>query len=69
MLIQTKRIYEPASNDGFRILTDRIWPRGISKEKRASTGGQRIWRRRHGCAGGFIRTATGRLLNVITFWN
>lgn len=33
MLIQTKRIYEPASNDGFRILTDRIWPRGISKEK------------------------------------
>ncbi len=33
MLIQTKRIYEPASNDGFRILTDRIWPRGISKKK------------------------------------
>lgn len=34
--IQTKRIYEDASpNDGFRILVDRLWPRGISKEKAA----------------------------------
>lgn len=32
--IQTKRIYEdPANNDGFRVLIDRIWPRGVSKEK------------------------------------
>ena len=30
----TKRIYEPYSEeDGFRILIDRLWPRGISKEK------------------------------------
>lgn len=29
-----KRIYEEASpNDGYRILVDRLWPRGISKEK------------------------------------
>jgi len=29
-----KRIYETASDeDGYRILVDRIWPRGISKEK------------------------------------
>lgn len=29
-----KRIYEPASKeDGKRILVDRIWPRGISKDK------------------------------------
>ncbi len=29
-----KRIYEESSkNDGYRILVDRIWPRGISKEK------------------------------------
>lgn len=28
-----KRIYEPkAENDGFRILADRLWPRGIRKE-------------------------------------
>ncbi|MCZ2394339.1 MAG: DUF488 domain-containing protein [Chitinophagales bacterium] len=27
-----KRIYEPPSeNDGYRILIDRLWPRGISK--------------------------------------
>lgn len=29
-----KRIYEPAGpGDGFRILVDRLWPRGISKEQ------------------------------------
>lgn len=32
--IVIKRIYEEASNtDGYRLLIDRIWPRGISKEK------------------------------------
>ena len=31
-----KRIYEePESNDGYRVLVDRLWPRGISKEKAA----------------------------------
>ena len=31
--IAIKRIYEKATeNDGYRILVDRIWPRGISKE-------------------------------------
>ncbi|MBK8489071.1 MAG: DUF488 domain-containing protein [Chitinophagales bacterium] len=31
--IQIKRIYEkPESSDGYRILIDRIWPRGIKKE-------------------------------------
>jgi uncharacterized protein YeaO (DUF488 family) len=35
-VIQVKRIYEPpARGDGLRILVDRIWPRGISKEKAA----------------------------------
>ncbi len=29
-----KRIYEPAAaEDGFRVLVDRLWPRGVSKEK------------------------------------
>lgn len=33
MEIQIKRIYEDASKkDGFRVLADRIWPRGVSKE-------------------------------------
>jgi uncharacterized protein YeaO (DUF488 family) len=32
--ILIKRIYEDASeDDGYRILVDRIWPRGISKER------------------------------------
>lgn len=31
--LQSKRIYEPANEtDGFRILVDRLWPRGIKKE-------------------------------------
>ncbi|MEO5564705.1 MAG: DUF488 domain-containing protein [Chitinophagaceae bacterium] len=33
MSIKIKRIYEPfASPDGYRILVDRLWPRGIKKE-------------------------------------
>jgi uncharacterized protein YeaO (DUF488 family) len=31
--IQIRRIYEPPSaEDGARILVDRLWPRGVSKE-------------------------------------
>ena len=34
--LQIKRIYlEKAEEDGFRILTDRLWPRGVAKEKAA----------------------------------
>ena len=34
MAIHVKRIYEPvAASDGYRILVDRLWPRGIKKEK------------------------------------
>jgi uncharacterized protein YeaO (DUF488 family) len=33
-LIRVKRIYEmPQKDDGFRILVDRLWPRGLSKDK------------------------------------
>jgi uncharacterized protein YeaO (DUF488 family) len=32
MKILFKRVYEPsAKSDGFRVLVDRLWPRGISK--------------------------------------
>jgi uncharacterized protein YeaO (DUF488 family) len=32
--IMIKRVYEPYTiHDGFRILVDRLWPRGMSKEK------------------------------------
>ncbi len=34
MTIRTKRSYEsPAPGDGTRILVDRLWPRGLTKEK------------------------------------
>ena len=34
MEIRTNRIYDPASGqDGFRVLVDRLWPRGVSKER------------------------------------
>jgi len=33
-MIKVKRIYDaPAAGDGFRVLVDRLWPRGLSKEK------------------------------------
>lgn len=36
MELRIKRIYEPASRgDGKRILVDRLWPRGISKDRAA----------------------------------
>jgi uncharacterized protein YeaO (DUF488 family) len=32
-MIKTKRIYDQASKeDGYRILVDKLWPRGLSKE-------------------------------------
>src|SRR6516165_3730777 len=34
--LRLKRVYElPAPDDGVRILIDRLWPRGLSKEKAA----------------------------------
>ena len=36
MDVQLKRVYEkPGKKDGFRILVDRLWPRGMTKEKAA----------------------------------
>lgn len=34
MDIRLKRAYEPASaSDGYRVLVDRLWPRGVSKRR------------------------------------
>ena len=34
MDIQTKRVYDPVDmKDGVRVLVDRVWPRGLSKER------------------------------------
>lgn len=35
-MIRLKRVYDdPAKGDGLRILVERLWPRGVSKEKAA----------------------------------
>nr|WP_225737559.1 DUF488 domain-containing protein [Dyella acidiphila] len=34
--IAVKRVYEPAAkSDGYRVLVDRVWPRGLKKEDAA----------------------------------
>lgn len=54
MDVRIKRAYEPASpEDGFRVLVDRLWPRGVSKDRAQidlwqkeaapSTGLRRAW--------------------------
>jgi uncharacterized protein YeaO (DUF488 family) len=36
IVLKVKRIYEaPAPSDGYRILVDRVWPRGVSKQRAA----------------------------------
>ena len=38
-MIKVKRVYEPPSEeDGKRYLVDRLWPRGIKKEKLVISG-------------------------------
>lgn len=35
-MIRLKRVYEePSKSDGERILVDRLWPRGLTKERAA----------------------------------
>ncbi|HQW83695.1 MAG TPA: DUF488 domain-containing protein [Ferruginibacter sp.] len=36
MKLKIKRVYDkPDKEDGYRILVDRLWPRGLTKEKAA----------------------------------
>lgn len=36
MYVPIKRVYEaPLASDGMRILVDRLWPRGVSKQRAA----------------------------------
>jgi uncharacterized protein YeaO (DUF488 family) len=37
-MIRLKRVYEkPSRTDGLRILVDRLWPRGLTKERASVT--------------------------------
>jgi uncharacterized protein YeaO (DUF488 family) len=39
-MIRLKRVYEkPSRADGLRVLVDRLWPRGLSKER----AGLHVW--------------------------
>jgi uncharacterized protein YeaO (DUF488 family) len=34
MTVRVKRVYDPpAADDGYRVLVDRLWPRGLTKER------------------------------------
>lgn len=36
MAFRVKRVYdEPSPDDGFRVLVDRLWPRGVTKQRAA----------------------------------
>jgi uncharacterized protein YeaO (DUF488 family) len=36
MELRLKRVYdEPSPDDGYRVLVDRLWPRGLTKERAA----------------------------------
>jgi uncharacterized protein YeaO (DUF488 family) len=36
MTVRLKRVYDdPSPDDGFRVLVDRLWPRGLTKERAA----------------------------------
>ncbi len=35
-MVSIRRVYEPAGeNDGYRVLVDRLWPRGLKREDAA----------------------------------
>jgi len=37
--VRIKRVFDPAEpEDGARILVDRLWPRGVSRDRAALTG-------------------------------
>lgn len=56
MSIEVKRAYEPpAAGDGYRVLVDRLWPRGLSREQlqidewlREAAPSDELRRARHG---------------------
>jgi len=44
-MLRLKRAYdEPSAEDGYRILIDRLWPRGVSKDTLQAD----LWAKRSG---------------------
>ena len=49
MNIQCKRVYDPAEqSDGYRVLVDRLWPRGIKKTDKEITPSTELRKAFHG---------------------
>ena len=57
MDVRLKRAYEPpAASDGYRVLIDRLWPRGVTRERRVWTSGLANSRRAASCGAGSVTT-------------
>lgn len=66
LTIAVKRIHEaPAAADGARFLVDRLWPRGVSKERAALTG----WLRALSPSDALRRTYHGATAGSDDAWN
>ena len=66
MKINIKRVYEaPAKEDSIRILVDRLWPRGLTKEK-ASVD---LWVKRNCPPLNFVNDLAITLINGQRFRN
>ena len=58
--MKIKRAYAPVEEtDGYRILVDRLWPRGISKEKAQIDLGWNLLRQVMNCVSGSVMTPNG----------
>lgn len=69
--ILLKRIYEePSEADGYRILLDRLWPRGLKKRMRSLTNGEKTSLHLRSYANGStrIKTGIGKYSKVATGW-
>lgn len=53
MAVKVKRAYAPAeAADGYRVLIDRLWPRGIRNEEAHLDEWAKEWRPRPSCGAG-----------------
>jgi uncharacterized protein YeaO (DUF488 family) len=51
--VQVRRVYdEPDAGDGVRVLVDRLWPRGVAKDRARLHEWCKEIARRPSCAGG-----------------
>ena len=56
-MIHVKRVYEkPSRRDGLRVLVDRLWPRGLTKERAAVKLWLKDVARARNCANGSVMT-------------